>query len=253
MAKKRAVTAARAAVERALAGEPEPSLEALLALSEQGDGCAAASAAELLAFMGRWSELVPHARRLLANPSAVSTSNVFSDACRLVRRASRELGDPSIIEESAKLVPASMSAQTNAVLLSEYVEPSSIRAPDVAKYNDAIAAATKDRRFKNAPEKLALHAFALAVVFGVDEAIIERFDETHPHFHFDHAVSVARAWVKQGQPERAWPILRAFVPRWWPVDPAQVAPVILLVDPWISRVVTPERAREVLAIDRARR
>lgn len=253
MAKKREVTPARAAVELALSGDAGRALQALVSMSNDGDACAAASAAELLAFNGQWRECVEHARRLLAEPDAVQTGNVFTDLCRLVRRAARELGDRSIIDESAKVVPEPMRAQRDAVLLDEYVEPSSTRAPNRAKYDEAVVAATKDKRFKGKPTQLDAHCFALAVTFAVDDLVIARFDESNPMFHFDHAVSAARALVKQGQSERAWKILRSFVPRWWPVDQAQVAPVILLVDPWIAPIVTADRAREVLTIPRGKR
>ncbi len=253
MAKKKAIPPARAAVELALGGNPDEALQALVALSNNGDASAAASAAELLAFRGQWRECVVHARRLLAEPDAVQTDNVFTDLCRLLRRASRELGDPSIITESAKLVPEFVRAQTDAVLLTEYVEPSSTRAPNREKMDEAVVAALKEKRFKNKPAQFDAHCFALAVAFSVDDAVIARFAPSNPLFHFDHAVSAARALVKQGKAERAWTILASFVSRWWPVDPAQVAPVILLVDPWIARIVTSERAGQVLATRRGLR
>lgn len=253
MAKKKALSPARAAVELALKGNADEALQALVTLSNDGDACAAASAAEILAFMGRWSECISHAQRLIAEPDTVQTSNVFTDLCGLVRRASRELGDESVIEKSAKLAPEHARASVEAVLLKDYVDPSSARAPNRVKHDEAVVAASKEKRFKNKQHQLDAHCFALAVNFAIDDVVIARFDESNPLFHFDHAVSAARALVKQGKEERAWTILRAFVRRWWPVDEAQVAPVVLLVDPWLSRVVTGERAKEVLAIPRGMR
>ena len=73
----------------ALRGQPAGALEALLAFAAAGDASASASAAELLAFEGRWHEVLQHATALLAQPSAVYAGNVFDDMSALVRRAAR--------------------------------------------------------------------------------------------------------------------------------------------------------------------
>ena len=85
----------------ALRGEVDPALAALRALAATGDDGASASLAELLAFRGEWEELIAHAGRLVANPGAVFSGDVFDDMVRLLGRAGHETGEWRRIGEAA--------------------------------------------------------------------------------------------------------------------------------------------------------
>ena len=120
---------AKQAAQEARRGHPDIALDVLVQLAGSGDPAAAASAAEILAFRGRWKELVSFATALVANPKAVYAGNVFTDMCCLLRRAARKLNAPDIIEIAASKVPAGMESRRDAVLLRDYVEPSAQPGP----------------------------------------------------------------------------------------------------------------------------
>ena len=63
-------------------------------------------------------------------------------------------------------------------------------------------------------------------------------------------VFVAKAHARLDERERAWEILANSIPQWWPIDPAQVAPVELLSDDALLEVVTVDHARTVLRMAR---
>lgn len=242
---------AKKAAEAARRGQTDLALEVLRELADAGDAAAAASAAELLAFRGQWQELIPYASALLARPDAVYAGNVFDDMCGLIRRAARELGDDSIIRAASAKVPASMREERKANLLRDWVHPYAVPdREDRARYDDAVAMAEQGKQFAGKQRELHRHCFALAFAFGVEDELVRRWDPEHPHFHFDQAVQVARVVARRGDADRAWAILEERLPRWYPVDFAQVAPVILLRDPWLSPLMTPARGERVLATPR---
>lgn len=209
------------AVEAALRGRIDDALPVLLALHEKGDAAASASAAEILAFQGRWDEMVPCAKALLANPTAVYAGNVSDDMKALLAVRG---GRP---------------------------KPTAPEAPRRERFEEGLKMAMEGKRFKGKPKELGRHCFALAVVFRVDEETIARWDPKHPTMHFDQAADVARALVRRGDPERAWEVLESRLSRWYPVDAAQVLPVALLTDPWLAPLMTKERAAQVLSTPRA--
>jgi hypothetical protein len=209
------------AVAAALRGETDVALEVLLELHTAGDAAASASAAEILAFQGKWDELVPCAKGLLARPTAVYAGNVAMDMKALLARG-------------PKLPPTPTPSP-----------------PDRARFDGALADPALVKRFKGKPKELAQHLFALAWTFHLDDEIIARWDPSHPYMHFDSAMYVARAHVRRNEPDKAWAILEERLPRWYPVDNAQVLPVVLLTDGWVAPLMTPERAQIVLRTPRA--
>jgi hypothetical protein len=237
---------AKQAAKLARQGETDRALEVLLPLSASGDAAAAASAAELLAFRGQWAKVVAQATKLLANPGAVHAGNVFTDMCRLIRRAARELNQPSIIERAAAVVPAPLAPQRDAVLIEGRVDSRVQSRDDLEHFRRAVAEAEQGKRFAGKPKELVAHCFALAVAYDVDDEIVARYD---PRMRFDHAKSVARVLARRGD-GRAWSVIHETIARWWPVDHAQVAPVDLLADPWLSTLMTPERCEVVLSTPR---
>lgn len=212
-ARKRAVTAA-------LAGDVDVALETFLALHESGDAAASASAAEILAFQGNWRQMVPCAKAVLAKPDAVNTSNVIDDMRALLATK----GTPKTPK------PARENRKA---------------------FDEAIVLAGTLKRLAGKPRELAQHCFSLAVVFHVDDEIIERWDPTHPYMHFDEAADVARALVRKKQAPRAWKVLESRLSRWYPVDSTQVLPVTLLTDPWLAPLMNAKRAAQVMRTARA--
>ena len=242
---------AKQAVAAALQGQPDAALEALLGFAQAGDVAASASAAELLGFMGRWADLVPHAAALIAKPDAVYAGNVFDDMCALLRRAARELGTPDIIKAAAATVRKGMEARRDAVLLQDSPALGTKADPENrARYEQAVAESSAGKRFKGKPDDLARHCFALAVAFNVDDAIIARYDPKNPRFGFEQAVYTALALARRGDAQAAWAVLEPKLGSWWPVDRAQVAPVELIVHPLLLPLMTPERCRQLLETPR---
>lgn len=210
------------AVAAALEGNIDAALELFLQLHAEGDAAASASAAEILAFEGRWDEAVKCAKALIANPDAVYAGNVEEDMKAIV-----------------------------AVAKSGVPKPKPPEKPNRERYDEAVKMAVEGKRFKGKPLELARHCFSLAVVFHIDDEIIARWDPKHPHLHFDQAADVARALVRRRDPARAWEVLEGRLGRWYPVDAAQTLPVVLLTDPWLAPLMTPERTALVLRTPRA--
>jgi hypothetical protein len=243
---------AKKAAQLARQGHPDEALEALLRFAAESDVAAAASAAELLAFRGRWADLVPWTTALLAQPRAVHAGNVFTDMASLVRRAAKELGDASLIARAAAVVPEDHAARRDAVLLQDAAARMAERRPERrATYEDAAREAASGKRFQGKPDALAAHCFALAETYGVEDALIARWEPPLPWASLQHAVPVARALVRRERPAEAWAVLESKLPAWFPVDAAQVAPVELLVDPLLSGLMTSERCEQVLRTPRA--
>lgn len=71
----------------ARSGQTELALEALETFAKKGDDGAAASLAELYAFLGEWDKVIVNAGRLIANPGAVYPGNIFNDMIQLLGRA----------------------------------------------------------------------------------------------------------------------------------------------------------------------
>lgn len=89
MARKLTLNQARAAARR---GETNLAISSLQGFADKGDAAASASLAELLAFRGRWEDVIVHAGRLAANPGTVYAGNVFDDMIGLLGRAGQETG-----------------------------------------------------------------------------------------------------------------------------------------------------------------
>jgi hypothetical protein len=182
----------------------------------------------------------------------VYAGNLFTDMCLLVRRAAAELGDPDIITRAAAVVPPVMHDRMQACLIEG--RPLQRQAPadaeERAAYDDAVRESSTTRRFEGKPEALARHIFALASVYNVHDEMVRLWPSTRHLLDFDHAADTARILVERGQPEAAWGIIESMVGRWWPVDQAQVAPVILVADPALASLMTPERCAFVLSTPR---
>jgi hypothetical protein len=249
------VRTGKQAVAAARAGRCDLAVPVLTQLADQGLAAAAASLAEILAFQGDWRGFVPRAEALIENPTAVYAGNVFTDMTRLFRRAARELRAPEILARAAAKVPERFHGMRDATLLRDVVVPSERIAEPTSDERAAFAAAAETaasgKRFAGKPKELAAHLFALAAAYHVEEEIHQLWDQVGATLLFDSALVVARWHAFRNRADAAWQVLSANLSRWFPVDAAQVAPVVLLVDPLLSPLLTPERCAWVLQTPRA--
>lgn len=248
------VRTSKQAVAAARAGRCELAVPVLTKLADQGRADAAASLAEILAFRGEWHAFVPRAEALLENPEAVYAGNVFTDMARLFRRAARELRAPEILARAAARVPPRYHAMRDATLLLDVVVPSErlaeVTTDQRAAFAAAAQAAASGKRFAGKPAELAAHQFALASAYNMEEEIHRLWNQGLGAPRFESALVVARWHAFRGRAEAAWQVIAANVTGWFPVDAAQVAPVVLLVDPLLSPLLTPERCAWVLQTPR---
>ncbi|GAA4556930.1 SMI1/KNR4 family protein [Planotetraspora kaengkrachanensis] len=67
---------------------------------------------------------------------------------------------------------------------------------------------------------------------------------------FQTALHQARTLARDGATDRAWAVLEAALPQWHSDSPYRIAPVVLLTDPALRELVTPERARTIVTAPR---
>lgn len=241
-------TAAAAAklARQGLVADAIPILERLAAA---GDVPAAAALAEVRAFEGDWRAVADLAPRLLARPDAVYAGNVFTDQCGLLRRAARTLDRMDLIDAAAAVVPARYQRMARACLLQDEERVEIVQNP--AAFTAGLREAEKMPRLRNKPDAVKdRHAFSLAVTFGMDEEVINRWNPANPELGFDQAVEVARALVRRERSSEVWPLLESRIGAWWPLEATQVAPVVLLVDRALAPFVSAGDARTILATPR---
>ena len=104
---------------------------------------------------------------------------------------------------------------------------------------------------KKNPQSKPEHFFALAKGTLEDEAL--RLYEAHGAsflMAWDAAEYVARLYVRRGNPNAAWAAIESNFKKWWPVDHAQVTPIVLLTDQHLNTLMTPERCQLVLSTPR---
>ncbi|HEX3958260.1 MAG TPA: SMI1/KNR4 family protein [Trebonia sp.] len=66
---------------------------------------------------------------------------------------------------------------------------------------------------------------------------------------FGRTSAVARELIQNGRPDDAWTVLQGALPSWQPDSPLRVMPVILITDPVLRTIMTPER-RLIAAVTR---
>ncbi len=270
---------AKTARHTALAGDTDTALTALRGFADAGDVAASASIAELLAFQGAWAELVPHAAKLTANPSAVYAANVFDDMVRLLGRAGHETGDwagiaaaiaPAIAAAKAEQLPPNVPRRHEVILtglaaycarrgapphelVSLWQSASQEQTPPERRksYEDARDNVFTHRpKLKDKPEHLARHLFSLAVSFEQPDEIARIYPLHEELRDFADACEVAQV-VAPTDAQRAWAALEKKLSSWYPVDLAQVAPVVLLTEPTLRPLLGPERCALVLRTPRS--
>ncbi|MBI4957401.1 MAG: hypothetical protein HY908_35660 [Myxococcales bacterium] len=249
---------AKDAQAAARAGHTGAALAALLAFARNGDAAASASVAELLAFQGEWDEVMVHVQPLIAKPDAVYAGNVVQGMLGLLWRAADEThrwedaakilrGLPksvaafvTILSGSLKPYLAAKGKGTTPRVRDAHLTPQQLQ----AGYARNAAAA----RAKNDAKGLFLAATNAAPLF--DDEAIAAFPAARPQLGFDQTLGVCRAFVRKGRVDDAWQALAPKLREWTCVEDAQVAPVELLYDPDLRRMMTPERCATVLATAR---
>jgi hypothetical protein len=292
---KRPVSAKKAQAA-ARSGQTELALESLETFAAKGDDSAAASLAELYAFLGQWDKVIANAGRLIANPEAVYAGNVFNDMIQLLGRAGHRSGVwPRVVEvvEAASKANARRfadqrrdakdkihrdilknSAERNEKVFRNLIEyarrqgkpPHELLAifgvrigmddrseqERKAWYEDAMKIADSIRPdLKTNPQAKMEHFFSLAKGTLEDEAL--RLYEAHGKgflMAWQAAEYVAPIYVRRGDPAAAWAAIESNLKNWWPVDHAQVAPLVLLTNEYLETLMTPERCQLVLSTPR---
>jgi hypothetical protein len=236
----------------ALQGKAEEAIPALRFYADRGDVSAAASLAELLAFKYEWNECLQRAGELIVHPNSVYTGNIFDDMVYLLARAGQETNQWGSLLRIT---------QTAAERVEENIAdfPPSKQESARKRYGKIFQAlgeyAQSERKFP----------FELTRIFGVTsptqtetaqdrtrkeaEAIL-LYEGGQLPTRFEFAVLVAKAYVQRELLDRAWNILWEHAKLWWPVDRAQVAPVVLLVDSDLARVMNRERGEMILHLPR---
>ena len=272
MARKLTLNQARRA---ALRGQTETAIPALQGFADAGDAAASASLAELLAFQGRWEEVIHHAARLIENPTAVYAGNVFIDMIRLLGRAGHETG------QWQKIVDAAASAwdktdrtedrvhiRNQHFKILETLKGYALRCGEAphelirvfgvdfgytqadldASYKNAVHEATHNNdKLRQDPIKLTAYLFAIAMNTNQSDEALKIYRAGEMPANFNNAVYIAQLLGERGDLEGGWQVLWNHMSLWRPVDKAQVAPVILLTDPKLKILLSQERCEQVLA------
>jgi hypothetical protein len=269
----------------ARSGQTDVALESLEAFAAKGDDSAAPSLAELYAFLGEWDKVILNAGRLIANPGAAHTANVFCDMMNLLGRAGHRSGAWGRIIEVAEVAlkanakyaygPYHKHAQDSRdkqfrnliayakrggtpphelLAIFGVQDPMAAMSQEQRKawYEDAARMAETIRpEIKNNPQAKAEHLFSLARGTLEDEALA--LYEGHGKdfvMAWQSAEYVAPIYVRRGQVDKTWAVIEANLKNWWPVDHAQVTPIVLLTNEHLETLMTPERCRVVLATPR---
>jgi len=279
----RKVPTLKQARQMALRGRVEEALPLLRDHADKGDTSASASLAELLAFQDEWQKCLEYAGAFIARPQSVYAGNIFDDMVHLLARAGRETrqwtwllhltqaAEQRVEENIAEYDPSKKEAER--IRYSEifqglcaYAQGEGARPfeltrifgvilptqleQDAAYQLAAQNALRQPPKSRNNPADLSRLRFILAQNYNQEAEGIRLYEDGQMPPQFDCAVFVAKAYVRQEQPDLAWNVLLKYVPRWWPVDRAQVAPVVLLIDSDLASIMNHERCETVLTLPR---
>jgi hypothetical protein len=104
---------------------------------------------------------------------------------------------------------------------------------------------------KKNPQAKMEHFFSLAKGVVEDEAL--KLYEAHGKtfgMAWQAAKYVAPIYIRRGKPEAAWAAIESNLKHWWPVDHAQVTPLVLLTNEHLETLMSPERCQLVLSTPR---
>lgn len=287
---------AKKAQAAARGGQTALALESLESFAANGDDAAAASLAELYAFLGQWDKVISNAGRLIANPRAVYAGNVFDDMIQLLGRAGhRSKNWARIIEvvEAASKANAlrfeklrretkdkiqkgiyDQGEDRNEKIFRNLIQYSKRQGKQphellaifgvrgcMDDMNEQERRAWYENATKNVdsirpdlkknPSAKMEHFFSLAKGVLEDEAL--KLYEAHGKnfgMAWQAAEYIAPIYVRRGNPDAAWRVIESKLKHWWPVDNAQVAPLVLLTNEHLEYLMTPEHCQLVLSTPR---
>lgn len=251
----------------ALRGDPDAALAKLTELKSQGDDGASASIAVIAGFRAQWGEVLAHAEAVFASPTCVDTLNVYTETVQLAALAAASLGQWAELQNLAKIALKKLSkvedndAHVDAVKrLGKFAArkgegaPFTLEEPDGSlshrktRFDTAMAKLASDskKRFKTPSDRLD-HVYGVASVLAYHDGAVQLFDRERalPDI-FDNVAFAAAALVRAGRTDEAWNAVRTKLPLWWPVEAIQIAPVVLLADAALSKLMTAQRCEEVL-------
>jgi hypothetical protein len=261
----------------ALRGNAEAALCVLARHAAAGDDSAAASSAELSAYLWRWDDVVAQAARLIANPHAVYAGNVFHELVRLLGRAGRETGDWRSIARVADAAHERVEADlqknpwgfpktriegaTHLLLttldrLGEYaLGEGHIRLHGDIDIFSPKPAIPRPDLFDSAlklkqNQKSDARRLVFACLYHLDDEMIRLSSAMDGRVGFDRALPIAKAFLRRNDPAMAWQMLRGNWADWAPVDRAQTTPLAFLIDGDFAGLVTKDRAMELVHIGR---
>jgi hypothetical protein len=264
------------AQETALRGDTDDAVAQLTKIVGPKNLGAAAALAEIEAFRGQWQDLLRHEFAFMHRPDSVYAGNVFADARNLVALAGLKTGAWTEIENQTKSIRDELFAKSS---LKQYVDGTSRDASGMDQLiefarskgksafpwdlnsdglsEDALAKewqsgmAYIDANTKNKTERVGSY-FDYACNIRAYRAGAQLFDEFgfKGTESFDTHVFVASSLARAKRADEAWEVVEQALRHWVPVDPAQMAPVLLLIDEGLRPLMTPERCQWVLSTPR---
>lgn len=274
-----------AAQQAALRGETDKALAMLRALAANGDDSSAVSLAELRAFRGLWEEVITNLGHVIRNLGAIRNHDGYpGHLLQLLARAGHETGrweqiselagEAIVAEEEREYGPYHEHGRKGFITwfqnLQGYCErdgrpPDDLtRVYDIADPFDQFSEAERQayyeraashkvaERLKNKPAEYANHRFVLARGVKLDDEMIRLYEELPTAFYFNFALDVSRAYMRRGNAEAAWAVLRDRMHQSAGGLPEQVAPIILLIDDTLRPLMMREQREFVLSTPRGR-
>jgi hypothetical protein len=204
---------------------------------------------------GRWADIERCAREAAANVKrTVEAAHLLNrDVTILDRLASYAKGRGSI-SFFKRLAGRSQGRDIpEHELIMLWKKPEELPLAEREKRVDKATANVFELRpdLKDKPQDLHRHLYALAKFYDLPAEALERYSAHPQDMWFKDAVYVGRFLAAQGKGDEAWKLIQPKLPDWVADDPAQVAPVVLIVDRDLQRMMTPERCAEVLRTPRS--
>lgn len=260
----------------ALRGDTDGALAAFADLKRQGDVSASASLAEIAAYRGNWDDVLQHAAAIVAAPTAADVLNVYTDMVLLAARAIAKLGKwadgrklVGIALDKLSSLPDYTAHELAVQRLSEFIscngegsqfeeaayfafgEPSDPLEQCKAWFDEALVERAAKPKKRAAAEEDIDYAYALASTYRYYDGALQVFDRARAWpTGFDETLFAAAALARAGRFDEAWDGIRTRLPQWWPMAVTQVAPVDLVADEPLSRLMVSERCVEILRTPR---
>lgn len=257
------------AQQAALRGEPDRAIQAWSELLSAGDCGAAASLAELHAWKLQWAPVLRYCGIALAAPQYIYSLNVSGDMVALAAQAGlqtkawSDLANVAIAAEQA--TPDDDRYDTTRTLLQQLKQfasaqgrasfPSYLETPGIDdgadRYAAAMARLAAGKVAKKSQQERAQYLIAVAGSYRYREGAVDAYDrEKAVPALFDHVAFLCSALVQAGRSDEAWSIFIDALPRWWPVEVLQCAPMSVFHDTAFSSLITPARSLQVLGTPR---